>query len=289
MQRVGVLPNLEKKNGLEVTRALVGWLQERGVRPFLTAEVASLLGCPELGGELEGWAEGVEFVIVLGGDGTLLSAAKALSGYGRPILGVNLGHLGFLTEIESHDLFSSLPPFLAGRYMVEQRMMLEARVWRDHKPVKRFVALNDAVISKGPFARLVLVEIYVNETFVALYPADGVIVSTPTGSTAYSLSAGGPVVNPNLDVLLVTPICPHSFYGRSIVVSKDETIRVKIRSDQRDAMITLDGQEGYPLQARDDVVVGKAPEVARLMRRPGWSFYEVLRRKLAEREWVDEA
>ena len=287
MRAIGVMPNLEKRDALSLTRDLVRALEERGLAVRVPPGVAAALGRADLGGQPPEWLPAVDFVIVLGGDGTLLGAAKTISPHGRPILGVNLGHLGFLTEIEASELFGALPQFVEGRFVIEERKMLEAQVVREGRPVRRFAALNDAVVTKGPFARLIRLDTFVDETFVAGYPADGLIVSTPTGSTAYSLSAGGPVVNPNLDVLIVTPICPHTFYARSIVVSKDEVIRIRIHAEHRDSMLTLDGQEGYSLKPGDQLVIRSSPEVVRLMRRPGWSFYEVLRRKLAEREMED--
>ncbi|MCL6451366.1 MAG: NAD(+)/NADH kinase [Acetobacteraceae bacterium] len=281
-RRVGVVVNLDKPQAADLARELCGWLSRRGIEPRLPAEVAGLVGLAGLGGPVEEWAAGTEFAVVLGGDGTLLQAARRLSPYGCPLLGVNLGRLGFLTELEGSDLFGALPEVLAGGFQVERRMMLEAVVERTQGAPSRYLALNDAVVTKGPFARMVHLEVYVDETPVASYPADGLIVATPTGSTAYSLSAGGPVINPGLDLLVVTPICPHSFYARSVVVAQEEAVRVKIQPVHPDTMLTIDGQEGCILARGDEVVVRRASEVTRLLRRPGWSFYRVLRRKLTE-------
>lgn len=278
---IGILPNLDKFDATSLTKELIDRLKEMGFQAYLPQHEAGLIGMAELGKPLCDWLSGAKFIMVLGGDGTLLAAARLTASCGKPLLGINLGHLGFLTEIEVSDLFEELPSFLAGDFVIEERIMLEANIIRADNSRERLIAMNDAVISKGPFARLIRIETYVNDSFVACYPADGLIVATPTGSTAYSLSAGGPVVNPNLDVLVVTPICPHTFYARPIVLSKDEVVKIRF-FDGRETVLTLDGQEGYKLDPQDEVIVKRAPETVRLMRKPSWSFYEVLRRKLAE-------
>jgi len=265
---VGLMVNLEKPGAVETTHRLVRWLEERDVTPHVTRDVAQSIGRADLSGSVLEWIDDVDFVVVLGGDGTLLKAVKQVADRPTPLLGVNTGHLGFLTEVEVNDVFDALPAFLQGDYVVENRMMIRARVTRNGSTVGTYLALNDVVVSKGPFSRLARFDTYIEGTLVAAYPADGVIVSTSTGSTAYSLSAGGPIVQPNLDVIVVTPICPHTFYARSIVASKEETVSVTLRATAEfDAMLTIDGQEG--------------------LRRRGWSFYEVLRRKLAERGPAD--
>lgn len=282
MRKIGIFPNLDKEGALEVTGRLVAWLEARDVKPLLPAEAAASLGRSELGGAVPDWAHDAEFLIVLGGDGTLLQAARTVAAAETPILGVNLGHLGFLTEVEVPDLWEVLPRFLAGDYEIEERMMLEMAVKREGREVIRFAALNEIVISKGPFARLIELELNVGGRPVEEYWADGLIIATPTGSTAYSLSAGGPIVSPSLQVLVITPICPHTLYTRSLVISHDEKVQVGVWATHRDTAVTIDGQRGYRLEPGDTVGVHKAPEAARLIRQKGWSFYDVLRRKLKE-------
>lgn len=282
MAKVGIIPNPDKPDALRVTAELADWLEAHDVAPLLAEQNATLAGRPALGLTVDDLVREVDFAIVLGGDGTLLSAAKLLAPAGKPILGVNLGHLGFLTEIELPDLYQALPAVLADRYLVEERIMLEARVIRDNQETRRFLALNEVVATKGSFARLIQLETYVGDRLVATYPADGLIVATPTGSTAYSLSAGGPIVNPNVGVIIVTPICPHTLYARAIIVSQDEAVRVRIIAEHQDNALTIDGQRGYRIFNGDVIEVRRARETTKLMRLEGWSFYEVLRRKLQE-------
>ncbi len=282
MAKVAIIPNVDKPDALKVASQLAAWLEGHGVTPVMSEQNAALTGRPELGLSVDEMVQAIDFAIVLGGDGTLLSAAKILAPAAKPILGVNLGHLGFLTEIELPDLYRNLPAFLDGRYQIEERIMLEARVIRDEAETRRFLALNEVVVSKGSFARLIMLETFVGDRLVATYPADGLIVATPTGSTAYSLSAGGPIVNPNVGVVVVTPICPHTLYARAIIVSETETVRVRIIAEHQDNALTIDGQRGYRVFNGDTIEVRKAREVTKLMRLEGWSFYEVLRRKLQE-------
>ncbi|MGE5485194.1 MAG: NAD(+)/NADH kinase [Ignavibacteriales bacterium] len=282
MKRIGIWPNLEKEMALPVTMDLVKWLKDHKVEPVLPPRVARIAG--ETGVEVPGggWAGGSEFVIALGGDGTILEVAKQIAPAETPILGVNLGHLGFLTEIELPDLYEALPRFLQGEYFVEHRMMLQASVVNSGTAKARFLVLNEAAIAKGPFARMIALDLFINETYVDTYPADGLIVSTPTGSTAYSLSAGGPIVSPAIDVIIVTPICPHTLYSRSLVVSRSERVRVALRRPHEDTMMTIDGQKGYGIESGDEIVFTPARETTRLVRVAGWSFYEVLRKKMKE-------
>lgn len=280
-----MMPNLGRPGCDRPAQQVVHLLGSLGYKAVALPEAAVYIGRPEISLSIEGWG-GVSAAIVLGGDGTLLAAAKTLADFGTPILGVNLGHLGFLTELELSEVERDLPGLLSGNHIIDQRMMLEAWVNRDGQPVKRFLALNDVVVTKGPLARVVRLTTFIGSTRVAHYRADGVIVATPTGSTAYSLSAGGPVVSPGQDVILITPICPHTLSSpRAMVVSPEESVRTVIDlNNTGETMLTVDGQQGFGLLPRDEVVVRKAAEFARLMRRPNYQFFEVLRDKLAEQE-----
>lgn len=281
MRQVGIIANLGKRDALKVAGELLAWLEARGLGVLLETELAAGLGRSELGRSREQLAEGVDFVIVLGGDGTLLGAARAVAPAGRPLLGVNLGRLGFLTEIELGDLYRRLPDFLAGRYVLDERMFLEVRGQDGRLPVRP--ALNEVVITKGAFARLIHLHTYVNDTYVDTYPADGLIVATPTGSTAYSLAAGGPIVEPGVDVIILTPICPHSLYARAMVLNANDVVRVKIEAGHRDLSLTIDGQEGYNLSPGDEIIIRRNERFrARLLRSPDWRFHDLLRRKLKE-------
>lgn len=257
---------------------LVRWLERRGDAAVIPAEMAELVG---LGGWGRSWddPELTDFTIgvVLGGDGTLLRAAKQLLEADRPLLGVNLGHLGFLTEVEVPDLYPALSAFLSGDYDLDERYMLSARILREGRELARYHALNDVVVTKGPFARLVNLETFVGPHYVATYPADGLIVSTPTGSTAYSLSAGGPILSPDLSIMVMTPICPHSFFDRSIVIDGRQRITIRVHAPHRETFVTVDGQEGLPIEDGDEVAVEACERKVKLLRRPGWSFFNVLR------------
>lgn len=282
MQAIGVVVNADKPEAIATGRTLMHELEQRGVVPLLDAAGAAALGRPDLAREPypEAW-QGAALVAVLGGDGTLLRAAKRLAPLGVPLLGINTGRLGFLTELEAGDIPAALDDLLAGRYLVEERMMLTARVLRDGQEIFAADGLNDAVIGRGPLARMVHFTAQVGGVPVADYAADGVIVATPTGSTAYSLSAGGPIVHPELAALLITPICPHTFNARSLVVPAGEAVTIRVHNPP-EVLLSVDGQVSCRFAPGDTVEVRRAPAVARLVRRTPFRFYDVLRRKLAE-------
>ena len=221
-----------------------------------------------------------DLVIVLGGDGTMLHAAHLLGGAPTPILGVNLGSLGFTTEIPPEELFLRLDEVLAGRYRVDQRMKLSCRFVRDGVALLEEEVLNDVVLSKGALARIADYEMLIDGEYVTTYKADGVIISSPTGSTAYSLSAGGPIVHPSMECVVVSPICSHALTQRSLVVAADRAIAVVLGSATADVFLTLDGQVGKPLQAGDRVEVRRSPHRLSLIRNPAMSYFQVLRQKL---------
>ncbi|MBX5466544.1 MAG: NAD(+)/NADH kinase [Firmicutes bacterium] len=273
-----IWPNPEKEQVRGLIAQLLPWFARHGVGTFLPQEAARTLGYPELG--VEAWEDavtGAAWALVLGGDGTLLNAAKRVAPYQVPLLGVNLGHVGFLTEVEVPELFPALAAVLRGEFQLDERNLLSARLVRGGQEIRRYEALNDVVVAKGPFARLVHLETFVDDAFVTSYPADGVIVASPTGSTAYSLSAGGPILTPDLEVMVVTPICPHSFFDRSIVIPAQRTVRIRVRTEHRETLVTVDGQEAHPVEDGDEVVVRTSAQKVRLIRRFGWNFFQVLR------------
>jgi NAD+ kinase len=225
---------------------------------------------------------GTGVAIVLGGDGTLLSAARRAAPHYIPILGVNMGNLGFLTEVEPAAIPEALRALEAGDFSIEERTMVEASVIRAGSTVESFIGLNDVVVTKGAFARLISLDIFVNDEHYAKFTADGAIVCSPTGSTAYSLSAGGPLVNPNIDVLLVTPICPHTLFSRSLVISGSDSVRVVVDDPMDQVAVTVDGQVGIGLESGDEIIVRRAPYVTRFVRLRARSFYGVLRERLKE-------
>ena len=281
---VGLLPNLDKPEALEGARSVARLLEHMGRDYFVEPDAAELLRLGVEPQPAETWVDRVDAAIVFGGDGTLLQAAKRMAPYGIALVGVNLGHVGFLTELEPDEVESELPGLLTGARVVDQRNMLRAEVLRDGQVVERFLALNDVVISKGPFSRLIRVEVGLRGRPAFVWPADGVVLSTPTGSTAYALSAGGPVLSPDVRALAITPICPHSFYSRTVAVDPAEEVRVRVIAPPADAFVTVDGQHGAQLLPEDVVVTKRAREQTVLWRRPGWNFYDVLRRKLQEED-----
>lgn len=280
MQTIGLVLNLTKGRVPQVAREIVAWLERRGIHTLFTRSDSLAVDLPARGAEEEDLIRQADCFLALGGDGTLLAAARFALAGNKPLMGINLGQLGFLTEIELPDLYRGLEKLLAGEYTLEARMTLRGELRRAGKVAGEFLALNDIVVTRGAFSRLIELRTYVEEDFVATYPADGLIVATPTGSTAYSLAAGGPIVVPSLEVVLLTPICPHTFYARPLVIEAEKQVRVVIESDMAEVMLTVDGQRGYPLKPRDEIRVTKGATSLRLIRLAGRSFFEVMRQKL---------
>lgn len=256
----------------EVSAGIATWAARRGV---------DLIDEEELSRRVHsGRAEGVDLVVVLGGDGTLLSAVRAVDGCPVPILGVNLGYLGFLTEISLDELYPTLEAVAAGTTSVEPRMTLFASVERGGATLGRYRVLNDVVLSKGALARISDLEVRVDGRYLTNYRADGLILCTPTGSTAYSLSAGGPIVSPQLPAVVLTPISPHTLTNRPILLEDSAEVEVRLVSKNGDVFLTLDGQEGFELQAEDVVRVRKSDQPVLLVRSTSRDYFEVLRTKL---------
>jgi len=280
---VAIIAAWHKAHIAPVTRSLIEWLEARQVSVALDREVARRLDRPELVRHEAELIAGAELVLALGGDGTLLGAARLAAPHGIPIMGINLGGFGFLTTISREEMFDVLPTVLNGDFQVEERMMLAAALLRRDQVLERFIGLNDVVISKGAFSRLVRLHTSINGEYLGTFPADGIIVSTPTGSTAYSLSAGGPVINPAAQVIVITPICPHTLSARPLIVSAEEEIEISITSEpggQLEIVATVDGQLGYEMQTRDVLRVRRADFAARFVSLGRPSFYSRLRTKL---------
>ncbi len=282
MNSIGIIVNVEKPDINQITAHIVSWLENNGIKVYVNI-VGDLCGTTQMQTCTEKeLIENCQCVIVLGGDGTLLHSARLIAAGDIPIFGVNLGQLGFLTEIELNDLTPALEKLVSGEYRIEERMMIQATVYRNGKEISKFYGLNDAVITKGAFARLIRLKTYVNNEYVDIYPADGLIISSPTGSTAYSLSAGGPLVVPNLELMIVTPICPHTLSSRPLVVDRDSIIKVELQSTQAEIMLTIDGQRGHSLKSFDEIIVQKSPHNAKFIKLSNRGFYEILRKKLKE-------
>ncbi|MEW6117981.1 MAG: NAD(+)/NADH kinase [Nitrospirota bacterium] len=278
MKKIGIICKMGRPEPVEILRGFLPWLNERGYEVFLESRTADMLGMQGYASEqIPGLAD---MVIVLGGDGTMLGVARMVGGRGIPILGINLGGLGFITEIGRDEIFSAVEKVLAGDCSVEERIMLAAFVHRQERQIADFVVLNDVVINKGALARIIELETYVNNFYVSTFRADGLIVATPTGSTAYSLSAGGPILYPTLNSIVMTPICPHTLTNRPIVLPDDSVIEVIMRSESEDVQLTLDGQVGFSLQKGDKVAIRKSGFTTKLLIPRERDYFQVLREKL---------
>lgn len=279
-QNVAIFAKVHDPRCLGVARDLINWLEEHGCTPMAEEELTRQLGYPKALTEEE-ISEQAELVVVLGGDGTLISVARLFSGKDVPILGVNLGSLGFLTEITLEELYTRLEKCLEGNPRVSERMMLEVTLHREGQEIEKCHVLNDMVINKGALARIVDLETRVNCHFLTTYKADGLIVSTPTGSTGYSLSAGGPIIHPLMSCIAITPICPHTLTNRPIVVTDESVISITVTSSfDEKVYLTLDGQVGFELREGDSVEVRKALKTTSLVMSRSRDYFEILRTKL---------
>jgi NAD+ kinase len=255
------------------------WLAARGIDVHYDAATSRQLGIAGLA-EIPVDFHGLDLVIVAGGDGTLLSVARSAAPEGTPLLGVNFGSMGFLTELNPDETYAGLEAVLAGAYTIEERQMLRVRHSRPGAPTEEFALLNDAVITKGALARMITIGVRVDGADVATYTSDGLIIATPTGSTAYSLSAGGPILDPRMRAFVISPICPHTMTYRPLVIPAGVTIEVTLHQAPGKVFLTLDGQVGTPFEPSDRLVVDEHPRPVRLVRVAGRSFFEVLHRKL---------
>lgn len=280
-RRIGIVAKAHRRRSSAIVRRLARWLGgRRGCRILVERETAARSGVGRPGLGREEVARRADLVVVIGGDGTLLSMARVVAGRGTPLLGVNLGSLGFLTEVPLPDLFPALSQVLSGRYVFDRRMMLEARVVHRGRRMQSLTLLNDIVINKSALARIIDLSITVDGRPLTTYKADGLILSTPTGSTAYSMSAGGPIVYPNLQAIVLTPICPHTLTNRPIVLPDRSRIEVRLDTPDEDVYLTLDGQVGVPLEGGDVVRVRRAQGWLRLVQPLGRDYFDLLRRKL---------
>ncbi|MGH9558778.1 MAG: NAD(+)/NADH kinase, partial [Bryobacteraceae bacterium] len=263
----------------KIVPEVIAWLEARGVSTRLDPESAEYAGCA---GSIprEEVPTGAGLVIVLGGDGTLLSAARAIGGRGIPLFAVNLGGLGFLTAITVDELYPQLERALDGELRIAHRRMLNCELWRDGAMLASYDALNDMVLTKAEIARMIDLELQIDGRFVCVYKADGLIVSTPTGSTAYSLSAGGPIMFPTVAALAVTPICPHALTQRPVILDDQSVIQVVNLSDNESTYLTIDGQVGELLKMGDSVVCKRSRHSIGLVSPPETAFFDVLREKL---------
>ncbi len=279
MKKIGIIAK-NTPTAQKTVKNLTAWLEKRGKKVFIDRETAIAIKRP--GYDRAKIAALAEMIIVLGGDGTLLSAARSVaeSRANVPIFGVNLGSLGFMTEVSVGELYENLEQAIAGKLETEDRIMLSVSVIRNDKYVERYRALNDAVINKGALARMMDLTVSVNGIFLTTLRADGLIVATPTGSTAYSLAAGGPILQPTVHGLIVTPICPQTLTNRPICLPDDVAITVCLTSESEDVTLTLDGQIGFSLEPLNIIEIRKSRYKLRLIKHPTKTYYEILRTKL---------
>lgn len=275
--KVGILANVRKEGSQEVVHGLLRWLTEHGHQAVLPEDLSTRLKGSKKGYSPAEFRRQSQLVVAIGGDGTILHAARILAPHDVPVLGVNLGTLGFLAEVVPRNLHRAMEKVFAGKHSIEERMLLRARIgdsgsWH--------YALNDMVIDKGGISRVIELHVWIDDHFVGSYKADGVIISTPTGSTAYSLSAGGPIMNPKMRAIVATPICPHSLAVRPLVIDHDEVLRIEVISDHDKMTFNVDGQESHRLRSGDMMTAMAAQPSLKLVRVGSRSFYEILRTKL---------
>jgi NAD+ kinase len=285
IKRIGVVVKPHQPDALETLCRLTQWLAERKIQLVGPPEIAheqikQKTGCTVEIAKEEELARSVELILVLGGDGTMIATARMIGNTEVPVIGVNYGGLGYLAEFPIEELFSALEAILAGQYKVQKREMLAVELWRGDDLITRNRVLNDVVVNKSALARIIEMEAYMDSQFVNLFRADGLIVATPTGSTAYNLSAGGPVIYPSMNAVVITPICPFTLSNRPIVVPYGSTIEVRLKTDKEEVALTLDGQVGFPMQVNDRIVIGKSNTTFNLVQPPNRNYFDVLRDKL---------
>ncbi len=286
IRRVGLIVHTDKPDALRFTREAVEWLQERGLQVNIEPDIARALALPEYQCDEAALCESDLFIAV-GGDGTILRASHLAAPREIPILGVHLGRFGFIAQIKPQDLHTAIARVQAGNYTVEKRLMVRAVAYRNDEPICDALALNDVVVTKGAVARMITLQTFVNDTFLATYSADGLVVATPTGSTAYSLSAGGAIVDPACEVLLLTPICAHTLSARPLILPADKQVKVVVTADDGDFHLQADGGETVRLRSGDAVHVFRAHERTHLIVFDPDEFYTKLRDRLLWGERVN--
>lgn len=281
---VGVVVKPNHKQAWQTACELSVWLEERGIdligKPHEELEKFGAENCLIEAVETERFHTQADLIVVLGGDGTMISTARLTADREILVLGINYGSLGYLTEFRIEEMFAALEKILAGNYEIDRRVMLDAELKRDGKVIEKGRVLNDVVINKSALARIIEVEVKLNNLLVNSFRADGLIVSTPTGSTAYSLSAGGPILYPSMNALVITPICPFTLTNRPIVIPDDDMIEINLKNENEGVVLTLDGQIGYQMKTGDTVSIRKSTTNFNLVKPPNRNYFDVLRNKL---------
>ena len=285
IKRIGIVVKPHQPEALKTICDVVQWLAERDIKvvggPEIERErIEHETGCAVEEVEHDELAGSVDLMLVLGGDGTMIATARMLGDHEVPVLGVNYGGLGYLAEFRIEELYTALESILNGNYRLDRRVMLAAELLRGSEVVTCMRVLNDVVINKSALARIIEIEAYLNQQFVNSFRADGLIVSMPTGSTAYNLSAGGPVIYPSMNAIVITPICPFTLSNRPLVAPDDSIIELRLKTEREDVALTLDGQVGFPLQVEDRVVIRKSNTTFNLVQPMNRNYFDVLRDKL---------
>ena len=284
IKTVGVIVKPNHDEAWKTACELSDWLKKRGIalvgEPRIQQESVDADTCDIVTVDEAKFSEQSDLIVVLGGDGTMISTARLVGDADTLVLGINYGSLGYLTDFRIEEMFPALEAIFRGEYDIDRRVMLHAEHWRDDEMLARGRVLNDVVINKTALARIIQIEVSLNELFVNSFRADGLIVSTPTGSTAYNLSAGGPIIYPSMNAIVLTPICPFTLTNRPIVIPDDARIELKLQHENEGVALTLDGQIGYTMKARDRVVIRKSRTTFNLVQPPNRNYFDVLRNKL---------
>lgn len=282
MKKVGFITNIDKDPQLIHTNQLIDWVLDKDCQVFVKDVIYNKINNDALTVSSDEIYPKVDFVVVLGGDGTILRVARKAAYYNTPILGINFGTLGYLADVERNDAVYAIERVLNDEYKIEKRMMLEAFIERECNSKDTFLALNEVCVTNSGYSRMVTLDVDINGEFVDTVRADGIIISTPTGSTAYNLSAGGPILSPYTELMTITHICPHTFYSRPIVVSGKDEIRISVKGNYNNIQVACDGQNCIPLKNGDTVVIKKSNYCTNIIKTTNLNFYDILRRKMVE-------
>ncbi len=279
VKKIGIIANVEKEQSAACAIQLKDWALKKGIEVLLEEGIAGKLGDPA-GLDRKELASRVDILVVMGGDGTILRTVRFVSEYNIPIVGINLGEFGYLAEVNLNEMYDALELIVRGEYQTEKRIMLDATIHLGTEKVRQQSILNDVVITRGNLSRILDLETTFNGHYLTTFRADGIIISTPTGSTAYNISAGGPIVFPEGDSFIINPICPFTLTNRPIIVPDDAVIKVMLWTREHGATLTLDGQVSFTMRSGDSVVISKSPYVTNLVSSPHRDYMEILRTKL---------
>jgi NAD+ kinase len=279
IKKVGIVANIAKEKSSEYTASLREWMLKQGIEVYLEEGIAAKIGCVPGVEKSRLWTL-VDLIVVFGGDGTILRTARLVRDRDVPIVGINLGVFGYLTEVNLDEMYSAMEVILAGDFQVEKRMMLDVEIQGGGEPFREGTVLNDVVINRGNLSRIVELETMVDGRYLTTFKADGLIIATPTGSTAYSMAAGGPIVFPDLNSIIINPICPHTLTNRPVILPQEAVIRVSLCALEQGATVTLDGQVSFTVKFGDSVTIRKSRYVTSLVSSPHRDYLEILRTKL---------